>query len=455
MKVILLVLLVFSIVLVNTNGLSQEVTDTKSTTEDEIRALKEQLKALKEAQEIKLKELEDLINGIKEKIESKEQEDELNKLLEEAQQLTTVEKQEEAGVGKKFHSGVRQQSGLNPNISVSGDFFSGYSSDDVPFVKQPGNFSYGNNGFFLRELELNLIAPLDPFTRGKTFMSVTESEISIEEAYMEWLNLPLKMNLKIGLFNSEFGILNRYHDHALPQFDRPKVLTNLFTNANMGGFGVAGNFMLEPLFMSDASSLDLTVINGGTGQSFTDAGRYNLLYSANMTNFYDVTANTFFEWRLSGVTGYNDPVEEHRSYIGNLAFNVKWVPQDRAKYRAVDWKTEILYSRRETNTGPIGSLGFYTSLQNKVNARWWLTGRVGYSELPYDNNQYEWDCTACADFWQSDFVFIRFQYQYSKREFTNILNFAGMPNYTGPFPRDSAFIVQVNWAMGPHKHTIY
>jgi len=399
--------------------------------------------------ENKINELEKVVTDLKSKVEEKEQEDELQKLLEDAKNLGSVNRKEESGVGKKFHTGVRQQSGLNPNISLAGDFFAGISSENTSFINEPSDYGYGNNGFFLREMELNLVAPLDPFTRGKSFISLQENAISIEEAYIEWLNLPFNMNVKTGLFNAEFGILNRYHDHALPQFDRPKVLTNFFTNANMGGFGVAGNFLLKPLFGAHASMMDLTVIKGGAGQSFTGRGDLSLLYVGNFTNFYDITENTFFEWRLGGVTGYNDDLEQYRSSVGNFAINLKWIPIDRAKYRTLDWKTEFLYSKRNTPTGAIYTRGFYSSLQNKLNARWWLTARIDYAELPYDSKQNEWAGTVGADFWQSEFVFMRLQYQYSKRKYTFIIN------QPGSYPDDHTFIVQVNWAMGPHKHESY
>ncbi|MFC1477125.1 hypothetical protein ACFL6L_01540 [candidate division KSB1 bacterium] len=437
------------IIYVITGLFSSSLTAQEQTTQAEIAALKAQLEQLKAQQELRLKELEALITEIKAKLDAKEQEDELQKLLKEATQLTAMVAEEDEGIGKKFHSGVRQQQSLNPNISVSGDFFGAVSTSDKPFIRNPSNISYGNSGFYLRELQVNLIAPLDPFTRGKTFISFFENEIIVEEAYMEWLNLPANMNLKIGIFNAEYGMLNRYHDHALPQFDRPKVLMNMFSTAPIGGFGVAGNFMLKPLLWSDASSLDMTIIQGGSGFSFTDQGKYNLLYVGNMTNFYDVSDDTYFEWRLSAATGYNDPLEKYMSQVGNLGFSVKWVPIGRRKYRTIDWKNEILVSRRETPGDPLFSKGFYSSLQNKLNARWWVSGRVGYSELPYDNDQHEWDFAGCLDFWQSEFVFVRFQYNYSNRNFTNLLNIPG------PYPNDSTFLVHVCWAMGPHKHEAY
>lgn len=412
--------------------------DEQSASENEVRKLEE-----------KINQLESQLKSLISEKEKKEKEESLKKLLEEANQLTSVKKKEVTGLGKKFRTGVRQQSGLNPNISVGGDFFSAISSSKSDFINTPSDVSYGNNGFRLREVEVSLNAPLDPFTRGKTHLSLTENSISVEEAYMEWLNLPMNLNLKIGLFNVEYGILNRYHDHALPQFDRPKVLVNMFTNCTIGGFGLAGNFLLPQLLFADATNLDLSIINGGNNHSFTNQGKYNVLFCGHFKNYYDINRDTFFEWSLSGVTGKNDPDEKYNTYVGNLAFTIKWAPVGRAKYRTIDWKTEILYNIRETPDKDIKTKGFYTSLQNKLNAKYWISSRIGYSELPFDTDQYEWDFTCCLDIWQSEFVFYRLQYQYSKREF---INYWDIP---GPYPNDHSFLLQVNWAMGPHKHEKY
>ncbi|MBD3373884.1 hypothetical protein GF406_02515 [candidate division KSB1 bacterium] len=394
--------------------------------------------------------LEQLENRLKD-LEAKNEQDELQKLLEQAQQLKT-EKKSVSDVGKKFHTGVRRQSGLNPNISMSGDFFGAVSSKSEPGISEPSDFTYGSNRFELREVELSFAAPLDPFTRGKTFLSLTENSISIEEAYLQWLNLPLNMNLKVGLFNPEFGILNRYHDHALPQFDRPMVLTRFFTSANLGGMGLAGNFLLKPMLGADASLLDLAIIRGGTGASFTQQGELNLLYVANLTQFHDVTENTYFEWRMGGATGYNDSQETYRTTVINVSTNLKWIPADKAKYRTFDWKTEYFHQFRETWSGTVKSNGFYTSVQNKLNARWWITGRFDYVEWPWPMTRKinEQAFTLGLDFWQSDFVFLRGQYQYTHFN-RNDLSPVALPGY----PSHHELVLQINWAMGPHKHEAY
>jgi len=168
-------------------------------------------------------------------------------------------------------------------------------------------------------------------------------------------------------------------------------------------------------------------------------------------NYYDLTKNSYIEFRVSGAAGKKDPVIEYNSYIGSLGIIYKWVPVGRTKYRTFDWKSEFLYSSREVAGGTVHSKGFYSSVQNKLNARFWLSGRVGYSELPYNADEYVWDFTINLDFWQSEFVFTRLQYQYNSREFMVPGNF-GIPE---ALPNDHSLLIQVVWAMGPHKHEAY
>ncbi len=420
------------------------------TLQDSVAFLKMELIRLKTQNKLISSKLDSLISDLNQKRELVEAESNLQQLLDEADQLSVMEKGKEEDLSKKFQSGVRQQQGLNPNISLGGDFFGATSLSKHEFISDPGEISYGNNGFFLREVELALEAPLDPFTRGKTFISITKDAISIEEAYMEWLNLPLNMNLKIGIFYSEFGPLNRYHDHALPQFDRPRALVNLFTNKGLGGTGLSSSFMLPEIIFADASTLDLTVVRGtdtGNNFSFDNNG---FLYIGQFKNFYDISQNSYFEVRISSVTGKNPSPGDNFSYVGSLGLTYKWVPVGREKYRTFDWKTELLYSSRIEDTRTIRSKGFYSSVQNKLNARFWIGARIGYSELPYDNRHHEWDYTINLDFWQSEFVFTRLQYQYNRR------NIQSMEPYPSGFlPDDHTILLQVCWAMGPHKHEAY
>lgn len=374
---------------------------------------------------------------------------ELQKLIEQAEQLSIQEKKEATDISKKYHSGVRQQQGLNPNISVGGDFYGAYSSSDNNLITEPNEFSEGNNGLYMRGVEMSFISALDPFARGKVFLHLHKEAIEVEEAYMEIINLPLNINIKAGIFYLEYGLLNRYHSHALPQFDRPGVVTNYFGKEGIGGAGIAGNILIPRILFADASSIDISFIKGSNEFSFTTDRKYNFLYSGHINNYYDLSESSYFEYTLSEITGRNDTSGIYCSYISSLGIHYKWIPPSRSKYRTFDWKTEVYYGIMENPAGTIFSKGFYSSFQNKLNARCWIGGRIGYSELPYDNKQSEWDYALCFDFWQSEFAFYRLQYQYNNRDINNMM---GM---LGEYPSVHSIVLQISWAMGPHKHEAY
>ena len=257
------------------------------------------------------------------------------------------------------------------------------------------------------------------------------------------------MNLKAGKFQSEFGLLNRYHDHALPQFDRPRALVNMFGTGGLGGTGIALNFLLPPV-IAHATSLDASVIYGSNPQSFSPDSAAGFMFTGQLLNYYDLSASSYIEVRLSGAAGKNDhPGGAFNSYVGSAGITYKWAPVGREKYRSLEWKTEFLYSYRDYSEGNHQSNGFYSSMQGKLNARFLLGGRIGYSEIPYDPSQSEWDYTLSLDFWQSEFVLTSIQYQYNDR------NIHERKDLAGPFPSEHSFIIQVVWAMGPHKHQAY
>jgi len=198
------------------------IASVKSISQETIK--KTELDSLKK----RVAELSDIIQQIQDEKEAEKKKAEFQKLLDQAKSLSQEKKKKAIDMERKFHSGLRQQSALNPNISICGDYYIAYGSSRSDYNRIPSEISWGTGQIFLREMELGLQAPLDPFTRGKAFISFGREGVSLEEGYMQWLNLPLNMNLKMGEFKTQFGKLNRYHEHALPQFERPLVLTNFF-----------------------------------------------------------------------------------------------------------------------------------------------------------------------------------------------------------------------------------
>lgn len=99
----------------------------------------------------------------------------------------------------------------------------------------------GSEGLSIDETELNFSANIDDKFRGSTTIALHEhegeTEVEIEEAYVETLSLPHGLHAKAGRFFSELGYLNSHHSHADDFADRP--LTNrAFLNGNYGDDGV-------------------------------------------------------------------------------------------------------------------------------------------------------------------------------------------------------------------------
>lgn len=198
------------------------------------------VKGVQEEYRQKIAELEARIGNLEKEKKQAEQKSELEKLLKEAattaaQKLAT----EKIPETKVFTSGERQQQALNPNLSVTGDFIENFSDLEVEehAADEHGHGALGGKQFMLREAEFHIISNLDPYTRAKFFLGIPGGgSLHVGEAYMEWVNLPLNLALKTGKYRTQFGVLNRWHAHGLPQVDRPRVLTQ-FLGEGLSGFG--------------------------------------------------------------------------------------------------------------------------------------------------------------------------------------------------------------------------
>ncbi|MBN2030207.1 hypothetical protein JW824_08165 [bacterium] len=390
----------------------------------------------------KIDSLSQIIENLELERKKEIEQSELEALLNKASSLASQEKEEEATVARVFRGGERQLQALNPNISLTGDFTGSVTNAKSAMVTDPGPLTDGRNRFFMREAEFHIIAPLDPFTRGKFFLGIPGGgdeplEAMIGEAYMEWLNFPGNINLKIGLFNTQFGVLNRWHNHGLPQVDRPKALVNLFGLENFGGMGIGANILL-PRLWAHVNELDIEVVTGGDGISF-DEKKNNVIVVSHLKNYWDLTRNTYLELGLSGAHGFNQ-IGLQKTTLAGVDLTVKWSPADRSHYRTIEFRNELFLSHRGIPGGYLNRFGFYSYCTSKMGAWSWIGFRIGYSENPIDQTKYEWDLSSNLDFWQSEFVMLRIQYTYT---------------YRNDAENDHTFFVQSVWSMGPHKHEAY
>ncbi|MGB6121165.1 MAG: hypothetical protein WBG80_04580, partial [Bacteroidota bacterium] len=399
----------------------------KDSTQTGITELRAALEKMEQTHQKKMAELQARIEKLEKEKKKAAQQSELEKLLEEAEEVAAEERKKADDTETKvFTGGQRQQQSLNPNISATGDFIGALDA------------SRGKQQLLIREVEFHIISNLDPYTRAKFFLGIPGlASLQIGEAYMEWLNFP-RVGIKLGKYRTQFGIMNRYHEHGLPQIDRPRVLTT-FLGEGLAGVGAGGNIFL-PRLWSDVNELDLEIIYGGDGISFTNEGSKQWVGVMHLKNYYDLTSDSFLEIGLSGAYGHHDAEANHRTILGGLDLTYKWVPAGASKYRTVEFRNELFYSNRKQNGGTVNSLGLYSYLAYRLDIRWWTGLRFDYTQEPETGERHLWGLTPYFTFWQSEFVFIRLQYSYYR-------NFDGAS--------ENLFFLQVDWSVGPHKHEAY
>ena len=317
----------------------------------------------------------------------------------------------------------RNQSQLNPEIGVTGD---------VRAYAVPGEVQ--RNNFDPREFEIGFQSALDPYSHTKIFVSIENGEVSLEEGYAYWTGLPGRLRLDVGKFRQQFGELNRWHLHALPETEYPLAITTYLGEDGLAGTGISlyrafgGLGTHELTAQVTSSSSDAELFGGGGRPTFL--GR--------LLNFWQLNGSTYMQLGGSFLYG-TEPDSALRTMVGGLEFRLTWRPPARALYKEWTVRGELLALDKEFGgTGPT-RLGGYVSSTYRLNQRFILGARYDYVESP-EFGAITRQFIPSLTMWQSEWVFLRAQYQW--RRVANA-------------PDDHQIAMQAVWAIGPHKHETY
>lgn len=356
--------------------------------------------------------------------------------------------------GTEFVSGTRMQTELNPEISVNGDvFFVG--GDNLKTEMQPRHF------------ELDFQSYLDPYTRMKVVFGYEESHgewaytdhdhehengdeghdhedehggFDLEEGYLSWINLPGNTSLIVGKKRQQFGVLNRWHMHALPQTDFPWVIQESFGTHGLSGTGVSFEWLMPKLW-ADANELVVEVMNGNNEVAFAGSDWRKPTLLANLKSYWDLSANTYLQFDLTGVHGVtdHDGKLDHDFLALDLVYD--WYPLGRELYRGFQLRGMLLRSWLDLDEGSsLNTWGSYLYGQYKFARRWTAGVRWDWVEDQRQAGYEYWGFSPYLTFWQSEFV--RLRGQYSLRDH-NV------------FGTDHRYELQFTFAAGPHKHEEY
>ncbi|HYT72423.1 MAG TPA: hypothetical protein VEK78_13645, partial [Gemmatimonadales bacterium] len=322
----------------------------------------------------------------------------------------------------RFIGRERSQAQLNPEISVTGDVRA--------YGQQPG---VQRENFDPREFEIGFQSPLDPYSSTKIFVSLENGEVGIEEGYAYWTGLPGHVRFDIGKFRQQFGELNRWHLHAVPETEYPLALTTYLGEDGLAGTGVSfyrafGGLGTHELTAQVTRSASDDALFGGAGRPS---------YLLHVLNFWQLNHSTYVQLGGTGLYG-TDPGSSLRTRVGGLEARLTWRPPARAMYREWTLRGELFALRKEiAGTGPT-RLGGYVSTTFKLDQRWIAGARYDYVESPADGGVTR-QVIPSLTWWESEWVFLRAQYRYERSLAATSHQFA----------------LQAVWAIGPHKHETY
>lgn len=372
---------------------------------------------------------------------------------------------------ESFDAGNLSLQASNPEISVTGDVIFSYQNQDGIDKKFDSNF---------RSMAIHFESYLDPETKFKGAFPITESGTSLGEAYITRYGFTPSMNLTLGKFRQQFGVVNRWHKHGLDQTDFPLAMRRIFGDGGLNQKGVSLDWQLGKLSENGSSNnsreLKLQITEGENPFVFGQNSKGMPSVLLHYKNYHDVNVNTYHEFGLTAMAGTNDnwkvmnnnvltDVKDTKlTWMWGLDFTRLWEPQDQMRYKNFVWRTEFYNLYKEilapdgSGDDTINTWGAYTNFQWKLDRKYeaglrydyfqpdtisWNPAGTGISNTLFSNleSDHQWQITPYVTLHQSPWVRYRLEYNYLSGNSTT--------------PDDRRIMFQCIWAAGPHKHDRY
>jgi hypothetical protein len=328
----------------------------------------------------------------------------------------------------------------------------------------------------LRSWELNVQSYLDPFSKFKSTIPVdAEGNIEVEEMYFTRYNAFRDINLDLGKFRQQFGVINRWHGDALDQINYPLPIQYIFGDDGLAQTGMSVDLPLPE--MGDATQiLTVQVTNSENDHLFGGETMGNPSMLFHFKNFRDLDKSSYFEFGFSGLFGFKDTWEvasgggtqQIEDALGTQVFGADctyvWEPVQTAMFRNLEWRSELYFLNRDiyapdgSGRDSLDSWGAFSYVQTKVDYNFYLGIRGDYynadsrayaAAYPGTINPFAYTASDAfvyqispyVTIWQSEFVRFHLEYNYTD-------------GHTIQEPGHTVGI-QAVFAAGPHKHERY
>lgn len=334
----------------------------------------------------------------------------------------------------------------------------GSTASDPSEMLQLGDHDPHKRGFTLPNSEIALDGAIDPYFKGFAnivlkFDNDNETDIELEETYLQSVSLPGNLQLKAGQFFANFGRANSQHPHAWAFVDSPVMLartlgpdglrnpgaqlswlapTPFYTELFLGIFDGQGGTAFGFRNPGEPDALGINRVHGRETTARTLRGPQDLLFTPRIASSFEVNDTQTLVAGLSGAFGPNDTGAHSRTEIYGADLYWKWKPANAASgFPFVSWQTEFLTSRFGAGEDVAAGLpaenlrdwGFYSQVLWGFKPRWitglrgeWANGNSGVDDANDVFRGERYRVSPVLTFLPSEFSKVRLQYNYDQGE---------------------------------------
>jgi len=289
----------------------------------------------------------------------------------------------------------------------------------------------------MRAWELSIQSYLDPFSKFKSTIPVdADGNVEIEEMYFTRYNAFGDINLDLGKFRQQFGVINRWHGDAIDQINYPLPIKYILGDDGLAQTGMSVDLPL-PEINNSTQIVTLQITNSENEHLFGGETMGNPSMLFHWKNYRDLDDSSYFEYGLSGLFGWNDRWEvaagtqQIDDALGTQVFGADftyvWEPVQTAMYRNLEWRSELFFLNRDiyapdgSGRDSLEAWGAFSYLQAKVDNNVYLGIRGDYynadskayadaypetiNPFAYTaSDAYVWQISPYVTIWQSEFV---------------------------------------------------
>ena len=250
----------------------------------------------------------------------------------------------------------------------------GSTANDIEGGTELGGHDPNQRGFTVQGVELNLQGAIDPYFRGNAnvaFMvdSAGETQVELEEAWLETMSLPGNLQVRAGQYLTDFGRINTQHPHSWAFVDAPLVSGRLLGPDGLRNPGARISWLVPTPFYSELF-FGVQDSQGETAYSFSYdhggepfLGRVNgtgsverfsdMLLTTRYAASFDLTDNQTLLAGASAAFGPNSSGTDTDTQIYGVDLYWKWKsPRAHGGFPFVAWQTEAMVRRYEAGTYP-------------------------------------------------------------------------------------------------------